>query len=432
MGSRGGNSSMTTAKPTTLARTRPDDVILEYGETKAFDPGRFPEAARQVVKNEINQGSDDRLAIEWLSDGRVKLHATSYVGVVSLPGGLTIEIRPKVEDAELLSLLQYSQGVQAETIEEETSLRKGNDFIRALATLFEAELDNVIQRGLIREYRRTDDTEDHVRGRIAVQRQLQRHGPQPTRFECSYDTLTQDTVLNQAILHATDLILQLIGDNHPGKALQRHKQVLQRAVELRPVSPAELNAVELSRLASHYEDLYRLTRLVLSGIYTDELRAGSRSSFSLLVNMNKIFEGIVERALDAVFEESAVSVESQEHEQNLLWGGSREIGIKPDILVVEGGATVFVGDAKWKQDSEDSREPSNNDLYQALAYQVAFDVPGILFYPAQDNRVAGTFHSPLDNDLHVVELPTQARTESTYAETVQEELCPIRDLVGVT
>lgn len=399
-----------------------DHIIEEYGETDPITRSNFPDSARQTIENDINQGEDDRLKIEWLQDGRVRIHATSYVGLISLPGGLTIEIRPKVEGTDLLDVLQYSQGIEADTIEQETELREGNEFIQALATLFESELAKVIQRGLSREYQRHSDIEKHVRGRIAVQRQLQRHGPQPIKFECTYDNLTQNTVLNQAVLHATDILLGVVGNREVGKSLQRHKQVLQRSVESRPVRPVELEAVELSRLSTHYEDLYRLTMLVLKGIYADNLRAGSRSSYSLLVDMNSIFESVVERGLKDLFEDTSIDIQTQATKRDLFWGGSRSIQIRPDVLAFNGQHPLFVGDAKWKVDTNDSREPSTGDLYQLLAYQVAHNTLGILFYPAQNDRVSSTYHSELGQDLDLVEVPTVPAEGRSYEETVRKEL----------
>lgn len=412
---------MSTTQPTPLS---PDaDIVLEeYGETDPLDGEQLPQRAQQVVENEINKGDDDRLRIEWLADGRVKLHATSYVGIVTLPGGLTIEIRPKVDNTDLLSVLQYSQGIRADTIDEETSITRGNEFIHALATLFESELADVIQRGLASEYRRHADTEDHVRGRIAVHRQLQQHGPQPTQFECNYDSLTQDTILNQSILYATELLLGLVSDSSVSNSLQRHKQVLQRVTELRPVRSVELAQVELSRLADYYTDLFRLTKLIIRGKFADKLTAGPRSTFSLLINMNDIFESILERGLTETFAEGSVQIKSQVSSDDLFQNGARKITIRPDILAVEDGKPRFVGDAKWKQDQQYSREPSNSDLYQLLSYQIAHNVPGILFYPEQNEKVASTYSSKFEYDIHLVEVPTTAVAGMSYADTVKQKL----------
>jgi len=401
--------------------TTADAIIPEYGTTAPIDPEELAARAPKVIENEINDGTE-RIRIEWLSDGRFKLHATSYVGIVTLPGGYTIEIRPKAPETDLLSGLRYSQGLTAKTITEETSIRAGNEFIQALATLFEDELETVLTRGLASEYRRQSATEDHVRGRIAVHRQLQRQGPQPTKFECNYDSLTHDTVLNQSILYATSLLLRVVDDRTISNSLQRHKQVLQRSTTLRPVRLVELAGLELSRLADYYADLFRLTKLIIRGIYADELTAGSRGSFSLLINMNEIFEAVLERGLTETFANSSMRIKSQVTNNDLFQDGSRRISIRPDIVAEADGVAQFVGDAKWKLDEQRSREPSNEDLYQILSYQVAYDVPGVLFYPSQGGNVASTFESKFDYDIHVVELPTQPNQGDTFADTVQQAL----------
>jgi len=401
--------------------TTADAVIPEYGTTEPIDHDELPDRAPRVIDTEINDGTE-RVQIEWLPDGRFKLHATSYVGIITLPGDYTVEIRPKARETDLLALLRYSQGIRAKTIAEETSIREGNEFIHALATLFEAELDDVLTRGLASEYRRKSGTEDHVRGRIAVHRQLQRQGPQPTKFECNYDSLTEDTVLNQSILYATDLLLRLVDDRAVSDRLHRHKQVLQRSTTLRPVRVVELEQVELSRLAAYYGDLFRLTKLIISGIYADELTAGSRGSFSLLVNMNEIFEKILERGLSDTFAESSIQIRTQVSTSNLLRDGSRRITIRPDILAEADGVAKFVGDAKWKLDDQRSREPSNEDLYQLLSYQVAYEVPGVLFYPAQGGTISSTFDSKFDHDIHIVEVPTKPAAGLSFAETVERTL----------
>lgn len=399
----------------------PDWILKEYQATDPLDTDTLPEVARRVLANEINEDTE-RLKMEWLPDGRVKLRATQHVGIVTLPGGLTVEVRPKVPDTNLIEMLQYAQGVRPETITEETAITEGQTFIQALATLYEAELSDVLQWGLIKEYREQAGSEEHIRGRLNVQRQLQRHGPQPTQFECTYDELTQDIVLNQAILYATAVLLRLVDDGRVSAALQRHREVLQRTVELRTVRPVELESVELSRLSRHYEDLFRLTKLIVNGVYAEDLRTGDRTSFSLFVNMNDIFERVVERAVAETVASQDRTVERQAKSQNLVWGGNRQITIKPDILVRRGDDVLFVGDAKWKLDTPDDPEPSNSDIYQLQSYQLAHDAPGILFYPAQHQRVASEFESRLEYPLVLVEVPTTSQNGQSYSTTVKQSI----------
>ncbi|WP_225333345.1 McrC family protein [Halomicrobium urmianum] len=403
------------------AESSADWVLREYQETDPLTEDELTPRDRNVIANEINDDSD-RISMVWLPDGRVKLRATQYVGILTLPSGLTIEVKPKVPETSLLEMLQYSQGIQADTIAEETSITAGREFIRALATLFETELSDVLQRGLVKEYRERSDTEEHIRGRLDVHRQLQRQGPQPTQFECTYDELTTDTVLNQSLLYATTVLLRLLEDGRVSAALQRHQQILQRQVTFRPVRTAELEYIELSRLANHYEDIFRLMKLILQGVYVENLQTGESPSFSLLVNMNDIFEGVIERVFEDLFAGSSMRVQGQYSSTDLVEEGYRPIRIRPDIVVKDGTDVVFVGDAKWKEDESNDREPSNDDIYQLISYQVAHDVPGALFYPSQEADIGSTYSSSLDHQLYLVEIPTTSTVGERYPETVMRSL----------
>src|SRR5699024_7928509 len=117
------------------------------------------------------------------------------------------------------------------------------------------------------------------------------------------------------------------------------------------------------------------------------------ATYSILVDMNDIFEAVVERAVTEALAEDELTVRGQVSTRNLVWGGSREIRIRPDIIVEDRDEVILIGDAKWKLDSAESPEPSNGDLYQLLSYQVAYDAPGVLFYPGQEQRLASQYSS---------------------------------------
>lgn len=321
-----------------------DFTLREHEQTEPFG---ISEPARQALETEVN-GDRPRLELLDQREDQVRLRATEHVGIVSLPDGPTVEIQPKVPGTDLLALLRYAHSVEASTVEQRTSLTAGRTFIEALAALYNAELDTALEQGLHRDYRRTQATESHLRGRLDVARQLQRQGVAPTNFECTYDELTADTTVNRAILYATALLGRLVRDRALSQALHRHRQQLRRHVTLTPVRPAALEGMELNRLSAHYTDLLRLTKLVLRSVYIEELRSGARASFALLVNMNEVFEAVVEQAVsDAMADRSGWSVEGQASSQSLITGGKRSVTIRPDVLVRdENSAPALVGDAK--------------------------------------------------------------------------------------
>lgn len=413
-----------------------DDVDISLKEHQKSRRLRLSDRDLQTVRSEINE-EQTRLEVIEKRDGSVRLKATEHVGIVSLLDAGTIEIRPKADQTDLLELLRYAYGVTASTVDQPTAMTAGRKFIEALAALYTAELDVALDQGLHRDYRRTSESVPHLRGRLDVQRQLQRQGPTPTEFECTFDELTADTTVNRGVLYATVLLSRLVRDRGLSQALDRHHQRLRRRVTLTPIRAIELEGIELTRLASHYTDLFRLTKLVLRSVYIEELSAGSRASFALLVDMNDVFERVVERGVrEAVADRKGWTVEGQASSQSLVTGGKRTFTIRPDVLIRrEDGSPVLVGDAKWKLDDPDSsdREPSNDDIYQLIAYELAHDVPGVLFYPEQGDRISSEYSVHRLHPLQTIEVPVSRTTTAanTLAEGIQKSVTRVLDELDV-
>jgi 5-methylcytosine-specific restriction enzyme subunit McrC len=385
-----------------------DEIQLsEHDEFGPLPEDHLTEADERFIESEMGDGTSP-LRITYNREGRATIHSSQFVGVVALPSGLSIEIRPKAAGTNFLWLLQYSHGVDPTTVEQQTTIQQGYNFLDALAGLFEAELSEVLHQGLHRQYRRTEAVEDHLRGRLDVQRQLQRQGPFPLAFEVEYDELTEDTVINRGILRATDILAQLTDDERISEDLQRHYQLLQKRVTPAYVDAAELEGVQLNRLNDYYADLLNLTKLVLRGLFVEEIRLGSRSSFGLLVNMNHVFERAVERAArEVAAKHDGWTATGQGHLDGLIVG-DHAVNMRPDFLLRdEADEVVLVGDAKWKTGSR-----SAGDIYQMAAYQLAHDVPGVIVYPEQGGDRVGQSVIRGEFVLESIELPTAASADS--------------------
>lgn len=399
---------------------QPEEIDIRLQEYESSDPLDLSDRAIRMIKSEVNDDAE-RIELSFDRQGRAILQATQYVGILSLPDGPTLQIQPKASQTNLFKLLQYAQGVRSETIEQETPIAAGRTFIEALAALFEAELDSVIRQGLHRDYRRVEQVKNELRGRLDVQKQIQRQGATPTQFECSYDELTYDTIPNQAALFAGTLLTRFVRDQTLEQSLQGHCHRLRQRVTLKPVRPVELDGIELTRLNDHYSDLIRLTKLILRSIYVREFTSGGQSSFAILIDMNQIFEQAVERAVNEVINSyDDWSVSAQTTTRNLVSDGKHSISIRPDILVRDENRTpILVGDAKWKLG-----RPPNSDFYQIVSYQFAHDVPGVLIYPEQHDEITSQYDVVDRYSLSVIELPTPRRTEpfAEYTERIHDEI----------
>ena len=374
------------------------DKLLELSEYDTSDPIDLSGDDIEMIDSQV-----DGVRIEYRRDGQVVLHTDHRVGVVALPNGPTIEIQPKVGDPNLVTLLRYANGAEPTLFSRETELETGTNFVDTVAALFLEELEVVLSQGLRREYVEVEGTEEYLRGRLNVRRQLA-GGPGKTDFECDYDEFIYDTTLNQTILCVTNVLSSLVDSTELVGELREYESRLRRRVTLREVSIEEAEQIELTRLSDYYERVLALSRLVLKHIYIEDIVSGEGASYSLLIGMNDVFEKVVERtARETVNERDGWSVEAQTRTDNLL-RGSPSIRMRPDFVIKCHGDPVLVGDAKWKTDVK------NNDVYQVVAYQTAYDVPCVLVYPDNDGAVENEYSVKNGGELVMLELPTGTST----------------------
>ena len=101
------------------------EIIKEHQTT---DPLTLSDRDIHMIRTKVNDGRA-RLGVKFTHDQSVKIDTSSYVGIVALPDGPTIEIRPKLDQISLLYLLRYATGVTSETFEETTNITQGPNFV---------------------------------------------------------------------------------------------------------------------------------------------------------------------------------------------------------------------------------------------------------------------------------------------------------------
>jgi 5-methylcytosine-specific restriction enzyme subunit McrC len=254
---------------------------------------------------------------------------------------------------------------------------------------------------------------------LDVQRQLQRSTPIPTDFAVEYDTLTSNTTANQAILAATQVLIRLVEEDTLAAALSRQATQLQQTVEPAQITSTEVEAIDTTRLNAYYADLLELSRLVLQRRFLEDLTVGEITSFGLFINMNTVYEAVVERAVRAGVAQinPEWTVEGKKSLEELI-NGPHAVKMRPDTVVLdEKGDVVIIADAKWKTGGD-----SSTDVYQLTSYLLAEEVPGLLVYPQQDEAERESLIQK-KHTLRSVYLPTAANVPSptAYIEKLEKE-----------
>lgn len=173
--------------------TAVDTITLSEHDTSR--PLDLSETDLQAIDAEINQ-ERTRLEYEFTAGGNVRLRTSSHVGVVSLPSGRQIRIRPKAAGENFLRLLLYAQDASPDIQEPTVDAERGTLFIDAIGALFLEHVESILHQGLAKEYRREESREQYLRGRLDVQRQLSRGSVATTRFDVEYSNLTHNTLAN--------------------------------------------------------------------------------------------------------------------------------------------------------------------------------------------------------------------------------------------
>src|SRR5690554_3807836 len=244
-----------------------------------------------------------------------------------------------------------------------------------------------------------DDTLDQVRGRIDLVRQQRENLFKPQRLACRYSELIADIPVNRLLHSALRLVISLT--TSPLLAQQLHA-LRMRFGEVGILAHHERGptAEQLNRMQSRYAPLVALAHLFLDGQFLDA-RSGRQQAFSLLFDMNRLFERYTASRLRPLVRRHGLKLMEQGPRRYLGHedSGRGRLLMRPDIsLLDESRRPVVILDTKWKRiEGPDALAAlSAADLYQLAAYASAYDCSSVvLLYPEQTHLRAVQRHAKI-------------------------------------
>jgi 5-methylcytosine-specific restriction enzyme subunit McrC len=292
--------------------------------------------------------------------GIYELRASQLVGTVVL-STRTVRITPKVSVERLVYLLGFAPELAQSFASAQGS--QINDIVSAMKTIYAHVLQRLLLRGLLREYRLNEDDVISVRGRIDVMDfSLRRFGVFPP-LRCSYQEYTVDREANRRLLAAA------IGLANAGDRRDYASGILNDlcsrfdGVTLTRYEAGRVTPLVRDRLLAHYDPALAVAETVLQNASL-ELAAAKTDAVAFVVDMNKVYERFVARALmDALDLETSRQWRMQAH--GLYLDRAAKIPMRPDILCRdESGRPLVVIDTKYKEE----RRATPQDVQQVVAY----------------------------------------------------------------
>ncbi len=394
--------------------------VLEWGsipygdgedEIPVWAASRLAAVARQ---SPLGGESGSRILTLGLNSMRVG----QVVGIVAAEG-CTLEILPKIDGTadrndeserglirkRLVHLLAVALEMEIDGGSVAEIGWQKQSLLEILIRLFSTKLADAVRQGMPRQYLHYHDDLRSLRGRLDVRRQFTTLAVNPSKLACQYDELSADTALNQ-IMKAAVGRLGRIAQTTGNQRRLAELAFSYADVSAVPVSALRWQDVELDRTNARWKDLLGLARFLLGDRF-QTTSAGPQAGFSLLFEMNTLFEQYIGRMMRKALAGTGLTVHLQGGRMFCLESfddGRRVFQTKPDVLIKRGSQCVHIIDTKWKRISPRIDDPkqgiSQADVYQMMAYGQIYRCPELtLLYPHHN----GLGLKPGRQSMHLVQ-----------------------------
>lgn len=345
-------------------------------------------------------GEDGSAVFDW-ADGYFR--TTQWVGVVNV-AGLQVEILPKVdvpfegtgsldehEDYQtrrnLLFMLAVGGNVPVRNRDMARLAVRKAPLSETLIAIFAGRLKEELLRGPERNYVEQEANLRCFKGKLHVGKHVLLNAAHRERFCCRYDEFLDDTLMNR-IFKASCHVLLAVTRTPATQDVLRQCVLLLDSVTDTEIQDADFSLIGLNRQNERFEDLLNFCRLLLSG-RSPTAQAGENKTFSLLFDMNKVFErfvaAFVKRFVCPRIHGVKVFPQAMRHKRYLLDCNQHGVlRLEPDLLV-EGPDHRLIMDTKWKLLKEGKKGRggvADGDLYQLHAYTRRYACKrSVLLYP---------------------------------------------------
>jgi 5-methylcytosine-specific restriction enzyme subunit McrC len=363
-----------------------------------------PELEKLYAFNDKN----DNIYFTGIRDG-VKFK--NYVGVIQI-GGLTLEILPKADKSvviskeghkkeaknwhnALLRMLAICRHIRVDAVSEASLEKRHHSILDLYFELFLDEVENLLHRGLIKKYRKSEGNLSVLKGALNFNKNIQQNLIHQERFYTNHQVYDQDHLINQIVFRALVILDQITTSLFIKDRLARVQLDFPEIKHIK-IQEHHFNQLTENRKSVHYAEAVKISKMIILN-YSPDIKSGHENMLALLFDMNKLWEEYIYRMLVRNKEEGTTV--SFQNSQTFWQTKTYRKTIRPDLVITKGDETYII-DTKWKV--IDSTKPDDDDLKQIFAYNLYWkSYNSILLYPTtaiSSKSVSGDYHKGLDKE----------------------------------
>lgn len=287
--------------------------------------------------------------------GRWSVRVIDAVGLISV-GDLQIEVVPKIPLDHFLYLLNMS-GWFPRMDEQSVRAAQGFSLWDLVANWFLSEAEKLLRRGLLKDYQETSGWLSTVRGRVDAVSTIRALARGRFEARCIYEEFEIDTALNRIVREAARLVSASPTLSWPNR--RRALTIVEHLTGIDRLQIGDLDVV-VDRHTRPYGAPVALARHIVAG-QGRTVESGSEIAWTFLIRTPEL----IEEGVRAVLRKELAGRREVTKKGRQIPGST--LTFNPDLLFDGGIAT---GDVKYKWLG---REWKRSDLYQAVAFAVAFE-----------------------------------------------------------
>lgn len=313
--------------------------------------------------------------------GQQCLQAQNYVGSVETPSGLRIEILPKITVEETDSC--QSRKVLLKMLRRVLRLKMASWQVgqleifdqplhEILIEFFLGEVEKLVKKGMRKQYVRLSDEQPFLKGRLLVEKQLNRRPGSKPEFAIEYDEFLLDRPENRLLHSAVELVSRWARSGRNQRRARTLRFLLNEIPESHDYT-RDFSQWSRDRGLADYRAVKPWCELILNR-QTPHTLSGSFFGMSFLFPMEQLFEKYVEAVLRSQMADECRLIPQAKRHSLVSHRGDRWFWLRPDFLVEQKRDPVAVLDTKWKRldagldDSRSKYGLSESDFYQMAAY----------------------------------------------------------------
>ena len=362
---------------------------LKYDADKGFKQSHF----EALVK--FNERNDNK----YFTPIHKGIKFGSYVGVIQI-SGLTIEILPKIDrqatddpaekdkwQGVLLNMLNVCRKISVDTVSETQLKRRYNSILDVYFEMYLNEIEQLIRRGLIKQYRKVGSNQKALKGKLLFAQNIRHNLVHKERFYCEHQVYDRHHLIHHIIFKGLKVIENLVSYRLRDK-LHRILFELDSFQEIN-ITAQHFDRITLNRKSYVYANALEIAKMFILN-FSPSLHTGHHAMLTLLFDMNSLWEEYVYRILKKYHQNHQV----QAQKSKKFWENR---SIRPDIITTTSDKHRTIIDTKWK--IENSKRPAINDLKQMFAYNLHWSANSALLYPQiSQSDTSGTFQHLQDRE----------------------------------